>query len=70
MYSRMIRLPIIYRWRNSLGLCLWLLCTDALELTWIWLSFRSRKVRTVLDRDFRGLDLDGVDLDFEAPKVS
>jgi hypothetical protein len=50
------------RWRNTIGLGLFQIGTNALDLWYLWLSEREKKSRRILDRNFEGVDLKNLDL--------
>ena len=50
------------RWRNTIGLGLFEIGTNALDLWYLWLSEREKKSRRILDRNFEGVDLKNLDL--------
>jgi len=49
-------------WRNALGLSLFLLLSDATTMLHLWLALRERRSRTIMSRNFRGVDYSGLDL--------
>jgi len=56
------RLLHFSRWRNTIGLGLFQIGTNALDLWYLWLSEREKKSRRILDRNFEGVDLRNLDL--------
>ena len=50
------------RWRNTIGLGLFEIGSNALDLWYLWLSEREKKSRRILDRNFEGVDLKNLDL--------
>lgn len=59
------------RWRNTIGLGLFQIGTNALDLWYLWLSEREKKSRRILDRNFEGVDLKNLDLlpNWDGPAV-
>ena len=53
---------IFSRWRNTIGLGLFQIGMNALDLWYLWLSEREKKSRQILDRNFEGVDLGNLDL--------
>jgi len=51
-------------WRNAVGLCLFTASKDAIELLHAWMRKRERKTRSIMSRDFAGVEVDGLDLIF------
>jgi len=49
-------------WRNTIGLGLFQIGMNAIDLWYLWLSEREKKSRQILDRDFQGVDLRNLDL--------
>ena len=54
--------PTVSRWRNTIGLGLFQIGMNALDLWYLWLSEREKKSRRILDRNFQGVDLGNLDL--------
>lgn len=50
------------RWRNTIGLGLFQIGMNAIDLWYLWLSEREKKSRRILDRNFQGVDLENLDL--------
>ncbi|KAM6493308.1 hypothetical protein JOM56_011442 [Amanita muscaria] len=49
-------------WRNSIGLGLFVVARDCLQLLHLWLTKRELETRRVKNRDFAGVDVDELDL--------
>jgi len=49
-------------WRNALGLSLFVLISDATTMLHLWLALRERRSRTIMSRNFSGVDYSGLDL--------
>ncbi|KZO91774.1 hypothetical protein CALVIDRAFT_601988 [Calocera viscosa TUFC12733] len=49
-------------WRNTVGLCLFTVTKDAVELLHAWLRREEKRSRRIVSRNFTGVDLGGLDL--------
>ncbi|KZT57566.1 hypothetical protein CALCODRAFT_508686 [Calocera cornea HHB12733] len=49
-------------WRNTVGLCLFTVTKDAVELLHAWLRREEKRSRRIVSRNFSGVDVDGLDL--------
>jgi len=49
-------------WRNTVGLCLFTVTKDAVELLHAWLRREEKRSRRIVSRNFAGVDLQGLDL--------
>lgn len=50
------------RWRNAVGMAIYVFAADAISLFHLWLVMRERRYRKIADRGFRGFDLSSLDL--------